>query len=127
MPTLFDTEGKVVRPVEGLDYFNAFGVPRSFALDQTELTRTYKRLQKQLHPDLFTLRPPEEQEVSSEWSALVNDAYKVLQKPLPRALYLLRLAGYPLDEEISCVVVPPEFLAEVSYQTFSLADHQYSR
>ncbi|XP_022239170.1 iron-sulfur cluster co-chaperone protein HscB, mitochondrial-like isoform X3 [Limulus polyphemus] len=32
-------------------------------------------------------------------SAIVNKAYQTLQKPLNRGLYLLKLLGYPLEED----------------------------
>ena len=79
MPALFDEQGRVMKPSSDTDYFAAFGIGRTFAVDTAELSRTYKALQKQLHPDLFSLKSEEEQEVSLEWSSLVNDGYKVRQ------------------------------------------------
>ena len=46
---------------------------------------------------------------------------KVLQKPLPRALYLLDLVGFPLEEE-GGVEVAPEFLMEVMELNEELAE-----
>ena len=63
MPRLFDDQGKVMKPSASLDYFTAFGLDRRFALDTEELSKTYKALQKKLHPDLFSLKQEEEQEV----------------------------------------------------------------
>lgn len=122
MPVLFNEAGQVVKPGDSIDYFTVFGMERTFDMDNTDLSKIYKQLQKQLHPDLFSLKSLEEQEISSEWSAIVNDGYKTLQKPLSRALYLLELVGFPLEEDRSCVVVSPEFLAEIMEINEELAE-----
>ena len=111
LPTLFDGGGKVVKPDKSLDFYSVFGLEKSFNVDVLELSQTYKQLQRQLHPDKFVKADPEDMEVSEEWSALVNDGYKILQKPLPRALYLLDLVGFPLEE--GSIDIDPEFLGEV--------------
>ena len=82
LPDLFDNQGRIVKPCSSLDYFSTFGIERSFALDPALLAKTYKALQRQLHPDLFSLKSKEEQEVSAEWSSLVNDGYKVVSLTL---------------------------------------------
>ena len=46
----------------------------------------------------------------------------MLQKPLPRALYLLDLVGFPLEEEGHGVQVAPEFLMEVMELNEELAE-----
>ena len=78
LPELFDNQGKIVKPRSSLDNFSIFGIERSFALDPARLAKTYKALQRQLHPDLFSLKSKEEQDLSAEWSSLVNDGYKVV-------------------------------------------------
>jgi len=77
LPELFDNRGHILKPCSSLDHFSTFGIERSFALDSALLAKTYKALQRQLHPDLFSLKSKEEQELSAEWSSLVNDGYKV--------------------------------------------------
>ena len=111
LPKLFDTEGKVMKVSKDLDYFSLFGLERNFVLDTIELSYKYKHLQRQLHPDKFARASHEDKEISEEWSSLVNNGYKILQKPLSRALYLLELVGYPLTEE--SIDIDPEFLSEI--------------
>lgn len=41
-----------------------------------------------------------EQDYSTTQSALVNEAYKIIQDPLKRGLYLLELNGHALESEI---------------------------
>ena len=77
LPDLFDDQGKILKLSRNLDYFSTFGIERSFAVDPARLTKTYKALQRQLHPDLFSLKSKEEQDLSAQWSSLVNDGYKV--------------------------------------------------
>merc|ERR1712025_55687 len=50
-------------------------------------------------------------DASEEWSTLVNDGYKVLLKPLTRAIYLLEMAGFPFEEEH--IDMDPEFLGVI--------------
>eukprot|EP00092_Neocalanus_flemingeri_P027390 GFUD01029706.1.p2 GENE.GFUD01029706.1~~GFUD01029706.1.p2 ORF type:complete len:210 (+),score=53.52 GFUD01029706.1:951-1580(+) len=111
LPKLFDGGGKVVKPDKSLDYYSIFGLDKSFNVDTLDLAQTYKQLQRQLHPDKFVKADAEDMEVSEEWSALVNDGYKILKKPLPRALYLLDIVGFPLEE--GSIDIDPEFLGEV--------------
>ena len=56
---------------------------------------------------------PEEAERSETWSAAVNNGYKIIQKPLSRALYLLDLSGHPLEEEGVGNEIDPVFLSEI--------------
>jgi molecular chaperone HscB len=76
------------------DYFRLFDLPLGFALDQAQLGERYRALQGQLHPDRYASRPASEQRLAVQYSALVNEAYATLRKPLTRALYLMQLAGY---------------------------------
>ena len=86
LPDLFDNQGRILKPCTSLDHFSTFGIERSFALDPALLAKTYKALQRQLHPDLFSLKSKEEQELSAEWSSMVNDGYKVVQALFARCL-----------------------------------------
>jgi molecular chaperone HscB len=49
--------------------------------------------------------------LSDEWSSLINKAYKILQSPLERGEYLLKLNGYELPEKNT--IDDPEFLMEM--------------
>ena len=61
----------------------------------------------------FVKSSPEEAERSETWSAAVNNGYKIIQKPLSRALYLLDLSGHPLEEEGVGNEIDPVFLSEI--------------
>ncbi|MGB1141808.1 MAG: Fe-S protein assembly co-chaperone HscB [Halioglobus sp.] len=80
------------------DYFKLFDLPTSFALDGAQLSERYRKLQGELHPDRYASKSPQEQRLAVQYSALVNEAYATLRKPLGRALYLLELSGVSEQE-----------------------------
>jgi molecular chaperone HscB len=75
------------------NYFRLFDLPVQFSLDRGQLGQRYRQLQRELHPDRFASAADHEQRIAVQYSALVNQAYATLNKPLARALYLLELAG----------------------------------
>ncbi|XP_042300270.1 iron-sulfur cluster co-chaperone protein HscB-like [Sceloporus undulatus] len=44
-------------PEPGQDHFHLMGCDRSFRLDVPRLQRTFRTLQRSLHPDFFSRRP----------------------------------------------------------------------
>ena len=93
------------------NYFELFGLPQHFVIDEQVLVRRYREMQQQLHPDKFASRPDGERRWSLQAASLVNDAYKTLQSDLSRAAYLLKLHGIQLDEETD-TQMDPMFLME---------------
>jgi molecular chaperone HscB len=75
------------------NYFELFDLPVGFALDQATLGARYRQLQRELHPDRYAGASAHEQRLAVQYSSLINEAYATLRKPLPRALYLLEIAG----------------------------------
>ncbi len=75
------------------NYFQLFSLPVDFALDLAQLGARYRQLQRELHPDRYAGASAHEQRLAVQYSALINEAYVTLRKPLPRALYLLELSG----------------------------------
>lgn len=55
-------------------------------------------IQRNFDSFAFFRRSGEEQELSAEWSSLVNKAYKVLLTPIQRAEYLLRVNDVNISE-----------------------------
>ena len=68
------------------NYFQLFDLPEDFALDQVQLGKRYRQLQKELHPDRYASGSAHEQRLAVQYSALINEAYATLRKALPRAL-----------------------------------------
>ncbi|KPK11001.1 MAG: hypothetical protein AMJ68_07450 [Acidithiobacillales bacterium SG8_45] len=93
------------------NYFELFGLPESFSLDLTEVTRRYRELQQQLHPDRFASAPDQQRRLSVQMAALVNEAFQTLKDPVRRGRYLLGLKGIDTGEE-SDTAMNPAFLME---------------
>lgn len=75
-------------------YFELLEHPaQTFSLDSKLLERNYRKLAMRLHPDQFSQKSVEEQELSAAHSAKLNEAYSTLKSPLRRALYMLELRG----------------------------------
>ena len=99
VPSLLCASCGSVRAVSRMDYFQAFGLPRSTTVDTAALEREFHRLSRKLHPDRFVNAPEEEREASLAATALLNDAYRTLRDPVKRIEYLLRLEGFEIGEE----------------------------
>lgn len=56
-------------------------------------------------------RSEDEQNLSADWSSLVNNAYKTIQSPIQRGEYLLTLHGVTIPEDNS--ELNKEFLMEM--------------
>jgi molecular chaperone HscB len=89
--------GKVQAPSENVDYFAVFGLPRKLNLDLPALERSFYRLSRKLHPDLYAQAAPQEQQWSLDQTSLLNDAYRTLKNPIARTEYLLKLEGIVLE------------------------------
>jgi molecular chaperone HscB len=92
-----DACGKVQPPSLDADYFAAFGLPRKLYIDLSALERSFYRLSRKLHPDLYAQASADEQQWSLDQTSLLNDAYRTLKNPVARTEYLLKLEGIVLE------------------------------
>ena len=90
-------------------YFELFDLPQSFAVDQAQLGARYRQLQKELHPDRYAGASAHEQRLAVQYSALINEAYATLRRPLARSLYLLQLSGVS-GEDVAAQQIDGGFL-----------------
>jgi len=81
------------------DYFQLFGLPSQFALDNDALDATWRRLAAQVHPDRYATAGAAERRVALQWASTINDAYRILKSPISRARYLCERAGCDLQTE----------------------------
>ena len=93
------------------DYFELFGIQRDPKVNMKDLTRRFRNIQSEIHPDKFSTKTEREQNLSSDWSSLVNKAYNILKAPLARGEYLLKLNGFRLPEDNT--IQDSEFLMEM--------------
>ncbi|XP_052024247.1 iron-sulfur cluster co-chaperone protein HscB isoform X1 [Apodemus sylvaticus] len=105
------------------DYFSLMNCNRSFRVDVTKLQHRYQQLQRLVHPDFFSQKSQAEKNFSEKHSTLVNDAYKTLQAPLTRGLYLLKLQGIEISEGTD-PRIDSQFLVEIMEINERLADTQ---
>ncbi|XVF55901.1 hypothetical protein PTKIN_Ptkin06aG0073600 [Pterospermum kingtungense] len=111
-PFLYCDSCRSIQPVDlSIDYFQIFGLEKKYDIEVEGLEGKYKDWQKKLHPDLVHSKSEKEREYAAEQSSRVIDAYRTLNKPLSRAIYLLRLEGVDVDEEQT--VSHPELLTEI--------------
>jgi len=94
------------------NYYDFFGLEHKLDLDLKDLERRFYALSRQYHPDRFTLKGVEEQQVALDATAILNDGYRTLRDPLTRAEYLLKENGFDIGEQ-GTKNVPPELLEEV--------------
>jgi molecular chaperone HscB len=94
------------------DYYRFLGLERKLHVDPQDLQNRFYTLSRQVHPDRFTRRSPNEKQFSLEATAILNDAYRVLRDPISRAEYILKEQGFDIGEQRSNDV-PPELLEEV--------------
>jgi molecular chaperone HscB len=93
-----------------LDYFQLLGLPETFAVDGAALERAFHERSKELHPDRFASAPAAERVTALQRSMAINEAYKALKKPIPRAEYLLGRAGVTIGSNER---LDPTFLMEI--------------
>lgn len=95
-----------------MNYFEVFGLPISFRIDEDELRRRFYDNSKRYHPDFHTLADQALQAEMLERSTLNNEAFQTLRDPNRRIHYLLKLFGL-LAEEGEQEKMPQDFLLEV--------------
>ena len=78
------------------DHFAVLGVERRYDLDAGALEARYKELSRKLHPDRFARADPRARRAALQRTVQLNEAWRALKEPLPRAEYLLGLAGVKL-------------------------------
>ncbi len=108
------------------DYFALFGLVPVFRMDTLALDKRFREVQAQVHPDRFVHAGESERRLSLQWATRVNEAYQSLKQPLPRARYLLSLAGHGVGDE-SNTSMPPEFLMEQMEWREAVAEARQAR
>jgi molecular chaperone HscB len=93
------------------NHFELFKLPVSFAIDGAALDRAYREVQREVHPDRFTISSDAEQRLAAQWATRANEAYQTLKSPLNRGRYLLNIHGIDTEEE-SNTAMPVDFLMQ---------------
>lgn len=94
-----------------MNYFELFEFEIAPIVDKSLLTKKYLQLQKQYHPDNYSLSDENEQNQSLEMSSLINKAFAVFKDDLKTIGYFLEIKGLISEEEK--YQLPSAFLMEM--------------
>jgi molecular chaperone HscB len=75
------------------NYFQVFGLPVRFQLDEGELQRKFYELSRENHPDRFAGKGAQALQASLTQMSRVNQAYSVLKDRRSRREHILALTG----------------------------------
>uniref|UniRef100_A0A8D8VN85 Iron-sulfur cluster co-chaperone protein HscB, mitochondrial n=1 Tax=Cacopsylla melanoneura TaxID=428564 RepID=A0A8D8VN85_9HEMI len=100
----------IQRPNLKQNYYDLLGLNQSFLIDTEEFGLGLKQLQRQLHPDKFTLKSKKERDISTAYSSFINKAYGTLEHPYERGVYLLSLHNITINDQTK---THPKFLMEM--------------
>ena len=94
-----------------MNYFDFYGLPETFNLNDADVKKKFYQLSKQYHPDFYANEDEAKQQEILELSTLNNKAYQTLANPAKRLEYILRL--HNLVSEGAKPQVPADFLMEM--------------
>ena len=98
-------------PIGRCNYFELFGLPVVFDLDENALHHKYLSLTRSVHPDIAGQASEAKRLNALAISSEMNHAYETLRDPVLRAEYLLSLAGEDPGHDNRSA--PPELLGEI--------------
>ena len=81
------------------NYFELFGLPVDFQIDEKNLRGAHLELQSAYHPDRFVSASDQEKRIAVQQAAMVNEAYEVLKNPVKRARYMLEVGGLDVNND----------------------------
>lgn len=94
--------GSIQPPPPTIDFYKLLELKRLYFIDNQEIEIAYRKLSKKIHPDRFRNKKALERRMSLQWTALVNEARRVLIDPILRARYLAT-GKAQVDEQSSSV------------------------
>jgi molecular chaperone HscB len=94
-----------------MNYFEYYGIPVSFVVDEKSVRDKFLSLSKKLHPDFYVNESPEKQQEMLEQSTLNTKAYETLSDFDKRMKYILE--EKQLIYEGERYTLSPDFLMEM--------------
>jgi molecular chaperone HscB len=91
------------------NYFQLFGLPRTFDVAAAQLDSRYRELQRIVHPDRYASAGDQERRLAMQQATRINEGYHTLKDPLQRGRYLLELGGFAFGDQPH-TTRDPEFL-----------------
>ena len=108
------------------NHYELFNLPVAFSIDGATLDRAYREVQREVHPDRFTIASDAEKRLAAQWATRANEAYQTLKSPLNRGRYLLMINGIDTEEE-SNTAMPVDFLMQQMEWREAVVDARRSR
>jgi molecular chaperone HscB len=98
-------------PPADADLFDVLGLPRLYFFERSALDQAFRQVSRKVHPDRYARKSAVERRMSLQWTALVNEARRILLDPISRARYLA--TGDTAPPEEGGPVLDPEFLEDI--------------
>jgi molecular chaperone HscB len=73
--------------------FARLGLPATFVQNDSDVERAWLQRSRVVHPDRLSQKTPEQRRRGAEQMAAINDAHRVVRRPIPRAEALLQMAN----------------------------------
>jgi molecular chaperone HscB len=89
--------GALQPPPRDPDFHAILGLPRRYHLEDTEIDAAWRDRSRRLHPDRHVAQSALQRRLSLQWTALLNEARRVLRDPQTRGLWLATGRATPAD------------------------------
>ncbi|MBM7074305.1 co-chaperone HscB [Shewanella sp. 202IG2-18] len=86
-----------------MNYFELFGFPVDYSIDNAQLSERYRDLQRAVHPDKFANSSEQQKRLAVQKTAQINDGFQTLKNPIRRAEHMLALRGLDISHDTSTV------------------------
>ncbi len=80
--------GTLQPPPPTNDPYAVLGLDRAFHIDDREIDDAWRSLSRKIHPDRWAGKAAVFRRMSLQWTALANEARRILKDPISRARYL---------------------------------------
>jgi len=98
------------------NFFDLFGIEKSYLLDKNQLRDRFRDLQKKFHPDNFSNATDQDRRLSAQYASLINEAFTTLSDPVSRGQYILSLSGISVDEEQDTSMDPDFLMQQIDFR-----------
>lgn len=85
--------------------------PRRYFFEKSALDAAWRKVSRKVHPDRYARKPAVERRMSLQWTALINEARRILRDPVARARYLA--TGLTAPPEEGGTPLDPGFLEDI--------------
>ena len=89
--------GALQPPPPSNDPYAVLGLDRAFHIEPSAIDDAWRAVSRKVHPDRWAGKPAVFRRMSLQWTALINEAKRILHDPLSRARYLA--TGDPKPKE----------------------------